>query len=196
MHNTNGKIVRAIANSDNRTLSINRELNGNNIILLRGAKSSDNGHILLRTTTTDGLSSGKTNLVCDAKLGQIFIQQSDLSEGVLLQSVKRLGTGTPILLLSGNDSTGNGHILIQTSSNEDARNTVEFADEHPATDNNILVQALEGLQDNESGSAKAISTPLGSGKFRKWQFVTGYLAVFQKQTLRRFFFFFLLSRAR
>lgn len=161
MHNTNGKIVRAITNSvnDNRSLSINRELNGNNIILLRGAKSPDNGHIFLRT---DSLNSTKTNLVCDAKLGQIFIQQSDLTEGVLLQSVKRLGTGTPILLLSGNDN-GNSHILIQTSSNEETQNNVEFTEEH-ATDN-ILVQALEGLQDNESSNTKAISTPLGSGKF-------------------------------
>lgn len=163
MHNTNGKIVRAITNSvnDNRTLSINRELNGNNIILLRGAKSSDNNHILLRT---DSLNSTKTNLVCDAKLGQIFIQQSDLTEGLLLQSVKRLGTtGTPILLLSGNDN-GNSHILIQTSTNEETQNSVEFTEEH-ATDN-ILVQALEGIQDNESNNTKTtVSMPLGSGKF-------------------------------
>lgn len=180
MHNTNGKIVRAITTNsvnDNRTLSINRELNGNNIILLRGAKSPDNnngGHILLRTTTTttttaaDSLNATKTNLVCDAKLGQIFIQQSDLTDGVLLQSVKRLGTttGTPILLLSGNDN-GNSHILIQTSSSNDETQThaVEFHEER-ATDN-ILVQALEGLQDNESNNTHkaVVSTPLGSGKF-------------------------------
>lgn len=157
MHNTNGKIVRAITNSvnDNRTLNINGELNGNNIILLRGSKSA------------------KTNLVCDAKLGQIFIQQSDLTEGVLLQSVKRLGTGTPILLLSGNDN-GNGHILIQTSGAEETQNNGEFAEEQQPTDN-ILVQALEGLQDNESTNTRTVSTPLGSGEFYHYFFFLSYL---------------------
>lgn len=172
MHNTNGKIVRAIATAapaENRQITANSELNGNNIIFLRGAKTSDNGHILLRA---DSLNSSKTNLVLDdgeaGKLGQFFIQQGDLGEGVFLQSVKRLGGGTPILLFSGNDN-GNGHILIQTTSapsgSDETRSTVaEFVEEN--AQDNILVQALEGLKDNnENTGVRSASTPLGSGKF-------------------------------
>lgn len=166
MHNTNGKIVRALTGTinDNRSTATG-ELNGNNIIFLRGGKSTDNGHLLLRADALN--SSAKTNLVLDdgdGKLSQIFIQQSDLTEGVLLQSVKRLGSGTPILLLSGNDN-GNGHILIQTASApaEEQQSNVEFAEETAGSDN-ILVQALEGLQDTELAPRNA-STPLGSGKF-------------------------------
>lgn len=164
MHNSNGKIVRALAGSltDNRATS--SELNANNIIFLRGSKSTDNGHLLLRADTLN--SSAKTNLVLDdsdGKLSQIFIQQSDLAEGVLLQSVKRLGSGTPILLLSGSDN-GNGHILIQTTATsvEEQQTNVEFAEETAGSDN-ILVQALEGLQDTEP-TVRNASTPLGSGK--------------------------------
>lgn len=166
MHNTNGKIVRALAGglSDNRTTTA--ELNGNNIIFLRGGKSTDNGHLLLRTDALN--TTTKTNLVLDdgeGKLSQIFIQQSDLTEGVLLQSVKRLGSGTPILLLSGNDN-GNGHILIQTTaaSADEQQTNVEFAEETAGSDN-ILVQALEGLQDTEPAPTRNASTPLGSGEF-------------------------------
>ncbi|GJQ75585.1 hypothetical protein Trydic_g17666 [Trypoxylus dichotomus] len=163
MHNTNGKIVRALAGSLNDNRTTTGELNGNNIIFLRGGKSTDNGHLLLRADTLN--SSTKTNLVLDdgeGKLSQIFIQQSDLTEGVLLQSVKRLSSGTPILLLSGNDN-GNGHILIQTTtaSAEEQQPNVEFTEETAGSDN-ILVQALEGIQDTEPTPRNA-STPLGSG---------------------------------
>lgn len=164
MHNTNGKIVRALAGNLNDNRAVSGELNGNNIIFLRSGKSTDNGHLLLRADTLN--SSAKTNLVLDdgeGKLSQIFIQQSDLTEGVLLQSVKRLSSGTPILLLSGNDN-GNGHILIQTTaaSAEEQQTSVEFTEETAGSDN-ILVQALEGIQDTETVPRNA-STPLGSGK--------------------------------
>lgn len=170
------------------------ELNRNNIILLRSAKGTENGHILLRTTSSSDVLTAttqtqhnnhhvKNNIVLEegdhhhrlhhhhhhnshqtAKIGQIFIQQSDLGKGVLVQSVKRFGGGTPILLLSGRDN-GNGHILIQTAPAEDvAHNVAEIVEEHSE---NILVQALEGIHDNEaggSGSNRSLSTPIGSGK--------------------------------
>ncbi|XP_022907553.1 calmodulin-binding transcription activator 2 isoform X3 [Onthophagus taurus] len=160
MHNTNGKIIRAVTTATiNNNAPGNGELNGNNIIFLRGTKT-ENSHLLLRTDAL-ATSSTKANLVLedsDGKLSQIFIQQSDLTDGVILQSVKRLGAGTPILLLSGNDN-GNGHILIQTTAVDDQpTTTVEFAEETPG--DNILVQALEGLQDEPT--SKCVSTPLGS----------------------------------
>lgn len=166
MHHTNTKLVRALASlgGDSRPVDVNR----GNIILLRGAKTSDGGHILLRTE-----SHPKTaNLVVDegeqqAKLGQIFIQHQqqqsgDLAEGVVLQSVKRLGGGAPIFLLSSNDNgNGGGHFLIQTTSAEDV------VEEERVGCDNILLQALEGLQDTETSncsSGRGISTPIGSGK--------------------------------
>lgn len=158
------------------------EINRNNIIFVRRTKAIENGHIFLRTTTTTTtpndnhhlVQSSKTNLVLNdnngdssnnCKFGQIFIQhQNDLSETVLLQSVKRLGAGTPIFLLSGNDN-GNGHFLIQTASADDVHSVAEIGDEQGSSgDNNILLQALEGLHDNDAGSAsRGISTPIGSG---------------------------------
>lgn len=67
MHNTNSKVVQA-AISDNRSQNLATEINGNNIIFLRGAKTSDNGHILLRNDVL------KTNFVLedgDSKLSQV-----------------------------------------------------------------------------------------------------------------------------
>lgn len=60
MHNTN----------EGRSQAIATEINANNIILLRGTKSSENGHILLRNDIL------KTNLVVedgDTKLGQVRV---------------------------------------------------------------------------------------------------------------------------
>ena len=129
MHNTNAKLVRALTNNLSDSRPSGAEVNRGNIILVRGAKTSDGGHILLRT---DSLPTSKTSLVLEegdhGKLGQIFIQQSDLAEGVLLQSVKRLGGGTPIFLLSGNDN-GNGHFLIQTTSAEDVHSVADIGEE-------------------------------------------------------------------
>ncbi|KAH0811413.1 hypothetical protein GEV33_011378 [Tenebrio molitor] len=162
MHNTNAKLVRALTNNLTESRPSGAEVNRGNIIFVRGAKTSDGGHILLRT---DSLQTSKTSLVLDegdhGKLGQIFIQQSDIAEGVLLQSVKRLGGGTPIFLLSGNDN-GNGHFLIQTTSAEDVHSVADIGEEQGG--DNILLQALEGLHDNETSSTRGISTPIGSGK--------------------------------
>ncbi|CAH0555334.1 unnamed protein product [Brassicogethes aeneus] len=159
MHNTNAKIVRAIpVTNDNRTTGT--ELNRNNFILLRGAKSSENGgHILLRT---DHLTKNGGGLVLDdgdGKLGQIFIQQNDVTKGVLVQSVKRLGAGTPILLLSGHEG-GNGHILIQAGPADEIQTVGDI--EEP---NDILVQALEGLNEGDASSSRSLSTPIGSDSF-------------------------------
>ncbi|XP_044272246.1 calmodulin-binding transcription activator 2 isoform X6 [Tribolium madens] len=161
MHNTNAKLVRALTNNLTESRPSGAEVNRGNIILVRGAKTSDGGHILLRT---DSLPTSKTtSLVLEegdhGKLGQIFIQQSDIGEGVLLQSVKRLGGGTPIFLLSGNDN-GNGHFLIQTTSAEDVHSVADIGEEQPG--DNILLQALEGLHDNETSNGRGISTPIGS----------------------------------
>lgn len=168
MHNTNGKILQTVktVSGENGQLKLNcpaRELNGNSIILLRGAKNSENNHILLRSA--DGLNqNAKANILFeDGKLGQFLIQQGDLSEGVVLQTVKRLGSGTPILLLS-DGGTNNGHILIQTAQTEEVQNASDAGEE---SDSNILVQALEGLKENDNlnlcGKSSS-STPLGSGK--------------------------------
>ncbi|XP_064211128.1 calmodulin-binding transcription activator 2 isoform X3 [Tribolium castaneum] len=161
MHNTNAKLVRALTNNLTESRPSGAEVNRGNIIFVRGAKTSDGGHILLRT---DSLPTSKTtSLVLEesdhGKLGQIFIQQSDIGEGVLLQSVKRLGGGTPIFLLSGNDN-GNGHFLIQTTSAEDVHSVADIGEEQPG--DNILLQALEGLHDNETSNGRGISTPIGS----------------------------------
>lgn len=162
MHTTNSKSGLAAAGSslnDNNSLNVNRELNGN-IILLRGSKITENGHILLRT---DSLNSLKNNLVVESsdggKVGQLYIQQSDLTEGLLLHSVKRLGNGAPILLLSGNDN-GNGHILIQTSSTDDAEGGSEIIEDQ--VQERISLHPLDGSQDEET--TKSLLVPLGSGK--------------------------------
>lgn len=160
MHNPGGKsgLPTTSAISDNNSLNVSRELNGN-IILLRGSKITENGHILLRT---DNLNSLKNNLVVDGsegKVGQLLIQQSDLTEGLLLHSVKRLGNGAPIFLLSGNDNS-NGHILIQTSGGEDAEGIGEVVEEQ--VQDRISLRALDGSQEEEL--TKSILVPLGSGK--------------------------------
>ncbi|KAF2900122.1 hypothetical protein ILUMI_06063 [Ignelater luminosus] len=167
MHTTNSKSGLAAAGSslnDNNSLNVNRELNGN-IILLRGSKITENGHILLRT---DSLNSLKNNLVVDSndggKVGQLYIQQSDLTEGLLLHSVKRLGNGAPILLLSGNDN-GNGHILIQTSSTDDAEGGSEIIEEQ--VQERISLHALDGTHDEET--AKSLLVPLGSGDMSSYK---------------------------
>lgn len=187
MHNTNGKIVRAVtttaARSEVRPLTLNGELNGNNIIFLKGAKAT-NGTILLRA---DALNTTKTSLVLDegdsSKLGQIFIQQGDLGEGVILQSVKRLGGGAPIFLLSGNDN-GNSHILIETTST--SQNSLEETQQSEFVEetgqDNILVQALEGIKDTaESITPRSVSTtPLGSGELPNIEYNTEILNVIPK----------------
>uniref|UniRef100_A0A6P7GFV3 Uncharacterized protein LOC114337611 n=1 Tax=Diabrotica virgifera virgifera TaxID=50390 RepID=A0A6P7GFV3_DIAVI len=162
-HANNSKIIRTItttALNENQTTSTGNEISRNNFILLRNAKGTDSGHILLRT---DALTHTKNNIILEdsesGKIGQILIQQSEIKKGVLVQSVKRLSS--PIFLLSGGDS-GNGHILIQTAApTEEARHqpTVEIED----GSDNILVQALEGIQDSDSPSSRGLSTPIGSG---------------------------------
>ncbi|KAF5289535.1 hypothetical protein FQR65_LT11810 [Abscondita terminalis] len=140
----------------NATNDSNRELNGN-IILLRGSKVNENGHILLRT---DHLNYLKNNLVVDdsnGKVGQLLVQQSDLTDGLLLHSVKRLGNGAPIFLLSGNDN-GNGHILIQTSSGDDAESVSEIAEDQ--IQERISLRTLDVCPDEET--TKSITVPLGS----------------------------------
>ncbi|XP_072388646.1 calmodulin-binding transcription activator 2 isoform X4 [Diabrotica undecimpunctata] len=161
-HANNSKIIRTItttALNENQTTSTGNEISRNNFILLRNAKGTDSGHILLRT---DALTHTKNNIILEdsenGKIGQILIQQSEIKKGVLVQSVKRLSS--PIFLLSGGDS-GNGHILIQTAApTEEARHqpTVEIED----GSDNILVQALEGIQDSDSPSSRGLSTPIGS----------------------------------
>ncbi|KAK4875874.1 hypothetical protein RN001_012296 [Aquatica leii] len=134
----------------------NRELNGN-IILLRGSKLTENGHILLRT---DNLNYLKNNIVVDdsnGKVGQLLVQQSDLTDGLLLHSVKRLGNGAPIFLLSGNDN-GNGHILIQTSPGDDAESVSEIVEDQ--IPERISLRAVDACPDEET--TKSITVPLGS----------------------------------
>lgn len=151
MHNTNAKIIRTTTTA---TADLSAELNGNRIIFLRGTKATDNGHILVRS---DLLTSTKTtNLVLDDSDGKIFIQ-GDAGEGVFLQSVKRLDASAPILLLGSNDN-GNGHILIQTAGED----SVDYGEEQ--TTDNILVRALEGLQEGETTGWTLASTPLSSGR--------------------------------
>ncbi|XP_045473407.1 calmodulin-binding transcription activator 2 isoform X4 [Harmonia axyridis] len=171
MHNTNGKLVRALTTT-NLGQHGSQEL-GRNIILIRSTKATDSGQILLRTN--EPLRSSKTNLVLEdtsnnqTKQRHILIQQNDLTEGVLVQSVKRLTSGTPILLLGGGEGS-NGHILIHTGpSHTDEIHQHEAssnADESSSSDN-ILVRAFEGIHDNEvnknaNTSAKICSTPIGS----------------------------------
>ncbi|XP_057668641.1 calmodulin-binding transcription activator 2-like isoform X3 [Diorhabda carinulata] len=161
-HGNNPKIIRTLTPTpfnENQTTSTRPELNRNNFILLRNGKSTDSGHILLRT---DALTPTKNNLILEdsesGKIGQILIQQSEIKKGVLVQSVKRLSS--PIFLLSGGDNS-NGHILIQTTApTEDVRHqpTVEIED----GSDNILVQALEGIQDGDTSSSRGLSTPIGS----------------------------------
>lgn len=152
MHNTNAKIIHTTTAA---TADLSAELNGNRIIFLRGAKATDNGHILVRS---DLFTSTKTaNLLLDDSDGKIFIQ-GDAGEGVFLQSVKRLDASAPILLLSGNDNA-NGHILIQTAGGEDS---VDYGEEQ--TGDNILVRALEGLQDGETAGWTVAPTALSSGR--------------------------------
>lgn len=64
-------------------------------------------------------------------------------------------------MLSGDDNS-NGHILIQTS-NDDVNCASDFVDDQSA--DNILVRALEGLQDSEKAGGR-LSTPLSSGESR------------------------------
>lgn len=111
---------------------------------------------------SDLLTSTKTaNLVLDDGDGKIFIQ-GDAGEGVFLQSVKRFDAAAPIILLGGNDN-GNGHILIQTTGGEDS---VDYGEEQ--TGDNILVRALEGLQDGETTGWTLAPTPLSSGRKLNW----------------------------
>ncbi|XP_074029388.1 calmodulin-binding transcription activator isoform X5 [Leptinotarsa decemlineata] len=155
MHGNNSKIVRVLTTNETNTSAA--EINRNNFILVRNSKATDSGHILVRT---DSLSHSKSNLLLEdgenGKIGQILIQQSEIKKGVFVQSVKRLSS--PIFLLSGGDSS-NGHILIQAAHSEDIRRSGDVAED---AGDNILVQALEGLQDSEAGSSRSLSTPIGS----------------------------------
>lgn len=160
MHNTTatGKLFRI--NNDGKT--IKSDLNCGNIIFLRGARSSDGGHLVIGADGVIGASKG--NVLLDGgdavKRRQLVLQQAGARDGVLLQSVKRFGAGTPILLLGTGDKT-NGHILIQTSPVEDSRAVNELGEEQAS---DVFVQAVETLQDGESCSARNVATPLGSGE--------------------------------
>lgn len=148
----------------------NNAIKNNSIVLEEGGGDHHHHHHHHHHTTT----------TTTAKFGQIFIQQSDLGKGVLVQSVKRFGGGTPILLLSGRDN-GNGHILIQTTAADDGHhNVAEIVEDHSE---NILVQALESIQDNEAsgsnngvgGGNRGLSTPIGSGKWKFFHFKCQHL---------------------
>lgn len=158
MHPNNSKVVGTIATNlaDTRPSSGAADLNRNNFILLR--KSSDVGHILLRTQS-------KNNLLLEdpdsSKFGQILIQQSDIKKSVFVQSVKRLRS--PILLLSGGDSN-NDHILIQANP-DDIRSSAKVVMKVEESSENILVRALEGIRDTDAGSSRGTTTSLGAGKF-------------------------------
>lgn len=189
MHGTNSKLVRSLAANIGESrpaataAAASSDLGRNNFILLRGAKSPDGGHILLRT---DNLTHSKNNLLLEdtnGKIGQILIQQSEIKKGVFVQSVKRLSSGTPIFLLSGGDN-GNGHILIQAAPPEDARQGGEVEE---STGDNILVQALEGIQDGEAGSSRGISTPIGSGKGDHYSYYLLKYSLFNGVTLNYLF---------
>lgn len=160
MHPSNSKIVRTIATNcltDTRTPSTSAtDLSRNNFILVRNTKSSDApSHILLRTHSKNELllEDGK-----NGKLGQIIIQQSDYKKSVFVQSVKKLSS--PIFLLSSSE-TSNGHILIQTAPSEETRQSDELAED---TSDNILVRALEGIQDRDPVNGRGLATPIGSGE--------------------------------
>lgn len=155
--NTKG-FSKAGSMNDGSSLNANREVNGN-VILLRGSKITDSGHILLRT---DNLNSLKSNLVvdnCNGNVRQLLIQQSDLTEGLLLHSVRRLGNGAPILFLNGNDND-NGHILIQTSGSDDAEGVNDVVEER--RQERINLRTLEAPQDDDT--TKSMLVPRGSGK--------------------------------
>lgn len=160
MQPSNSKIVRTIATTcltDTRTPTTSAtDLSRNNFILVRNSKTSEGtSHILLRTHS-------KNELVLEdgenGKIGQILIQQSDFKKGVLVQSVKKLTS--PIFLLSSGESS-NGHILIQTASTDEVRHAEEIVED---TSDNILVRALEGIQNGDSGISKGFATPIGTGK--------------------------------
>lgn len=160
MQPSNSKIVRTIATTcftDTRTPTTSAtDLSRNNFVLVRNAKASEGtSHILLRTHSKNELVLEDND---NGKIGQILIQQGDFKKGVLIQSVNKLSS--PIFLLSTGE-TSNGHILIQTSSSEEVRHTEEIVDD---TSDNILVRALEGIQDGDSGTSKGLATPTGTGK--------------------------------
>lgn len=160
MHPSNSKIVRTIATTcltDTRTPTTSTtDLSRNNFILVRNTKSSDApSHILLRTHSKNDLLLEDGD---NGKLGQILIQQSDFKKGVLVQSIKKLSS--PIFLLSHGESS-NGHILFQTASADETRQTEEIVED---TSDNILVRALEGIHDGDSVTSKGLATPIGSGK--------------------------------
>ncbi|KAK9873427.1 hypothetical protein WA026_014876 [Henosepilachna vigintioctopunctata] len=173
MHNTNGKLARSLTASSLGQHG-SQEL-GRNIILIRSSKTSNPGQILLRTT--EPLRTSKTNLVLEDDSGiqskhrHFFIQQNDVTKGLFVQSVKRLTSETPILLLGGGEGS-NGHILIQTTqaSGDDSSLNEHSTTEEPSSSDNILVQALEGLSDHEVNASsnicnvKSVSMPIGSGE--------------------------------
>lgn len=160
MHPSNAKVVRTIATTcltDTRTpTTSSSDLSRNNFILVRNSKSSEGpSHILLRTHSKNELllDDGK-----NSKMGQIFIQQNEIKKGVIVQSVKKLSS--PIIFLSSGEAS-NGHILIQTTPTEEIRQTEDILED---TSDNILVRALEGIQDGDYGNGRGLSTPIGSGE--------------------------------
>lgn len=161
MHPSNSKVVRTIAtNCRNDTFTpttSTTDLSRNNFILVRNTTKSSEApsHILLRTHSKNELllEDGE-----NGKIGQILIQQNEIKKGVFVQSVKKLSS--PIFLLSSGE-TSNGHILIQTAPVEEIRQTEDIVEE---SSDNILVRALEGIQDGEIGNGKSLATPIGSGE--------------------------------
>ena len=162
MHNTTTTTTGKLFRINNDAKTIKGDLNCGNVIFLRGARSSDGGHLVIGA---DGvLGASKTNVLLDGgdatKRRQLVLQQTGARDGVLLQSVKRFSAGTPILLLGTGDKT-NGHFLIQTSPVDDSRAANELGEEQAP---DVFVQAVEGLQDGESCNARNVAAPLGSGE--------------------------------
>ncbi|XP_050304910.1 calmodulin-binding transcription activator 1 isoform X3 [Anthonomus grandis grandis] len=156
MPNTTPKIIRTINGT---------ELNTNNIILLRSTKSLEGGHILLRT---DNLV--KNNILLDdggeSKIGQIILQpNNEFKKGVYLQGVKRLGTTTPILLLSSGDN-GGGHLIIHTTPDQATATPQRTQDGGESAMLKGTNQALDLITDIDAGCSSAngrgTSTPIGS----------------------------------
>lgn len=183
-NNVAPKIVRTISSS---------ELNSNNIILLRSAKTIDGGHILLRT---DNLV--KNNILVDdgggeSKIGHIILQpNSEFKKGMYLQGVKRLGTTAPIFLLSSGDV--GSHLIIHTTP-ESSTNTIKSVD--GTDDGQVLLkginQGLEVVQDNDTAcssgsSSRSLSTPIGSGMAgTKHDFLSKYFRLIHDFRLNRIF---------
>lgn len=157
MYPNNSKVVNSVSANliTNRSTS-SSDFNRNNLIFLR--KSTDINHILLGTHPKNSVFVEDSNM--NSKIDKILIQQSDIKKGFFVQSVKKVNS--PILFLRGGDSS-NEHIFIQASSAEDngTTNRIEKLDN---VNDNILLRALEGINDVKAERGKRVLTSLGSGK--------------------------------